>query len=152
MTGPSIDTPVVLYSPLRYWIAILVCVLFGLSMLVYGSSEHRGLMIATGAACLLFAGLFWLGVRTKLSGGGPALARDGEFLFGGELRRPLPVAATTFEIQPDNEGSWIVVLRSGDATIRLAAGGWRIEGERFFTKAVAERVLLDLGLAPQTRP
>lgn len=142
--------PVVHYSPARYWMFIAAGSVIAVAALTYGVSQHQVIAAGTGILVLVFTALFWLGVREKVSGKGPALARDGDFLVGGELARPLPIAETTYEIKSDNQGSWIIVLRSGDATFRLGAGGWRVDGERFFTKAVAERVLGDLGLTRRT--
>jgi hypothetical protein len=142
--------PVIRYSPWRYLAVVatgLAC--FGLA-LVYGALQGEAVAIAVGVAGLLLVGLFTLGVKDKLRDPGPALARDGDLLVGGELRRALPIAETTFEIVPDNRGSWVIVLRSPQETVRLAAGGWRIAGERRVSKAVAERALMQLGLARRT--
>jgi hypothetical protein len=121
-------------------------VVFG-AALAYGVVSSSTGAIATGCAGLVFAALFARGVRERLRGGGIALRRDGELLVGGELKRPLPVAATTFAIESDHEGSWVIVLQaqSGERA-RLSAGGWALDGERFVTRKVAERALLGMGL------
>jgi hypothetical protein len=91
--------------------------------------------------------LFARGARDRLRGGRIALRRDGDLLVGHELKRPLPLAGTTFAIESDHEGSWVIVLDAGSGErVRLSAGGWALDGERFVTRKVAERGLLDMGL------
>lgn len=143
--GPKIH-----YSPVRYRIVVATGLLIAASALAYGATQGEAIAIAGGLVGLLFVGLFARAVQDKLRAGALALARKGDFLVGGEVDPPLPIAETTFEITSDYEGSWVVVLRSPDASIRLGAGGWKVEGERFVTKAVAERVLLGLGLTRRT--
>lgn len=116
-------------------------------MLVYGVTAGAAIAIAAGAGGLLFVGLFARGTKDKVLGRGPALARDGDLLVGGELAAPLPIAATTFEIATDYEGGWVIVLRAPGVTKRLAAGGWNVDGKRV-TKRDAQRVLRALGLTP----
>jgi len=140
---------IIRYSPVRYRIVIAVGLLLATVLLAYGVVKGGVISITIGLAGMLFVGLFARGVRRKLSGGALALARDGELLVGGELNQPLPISQTTFEIVSDYEGSWIIVLRCQGATTRLGAGGWRIDGQRFVTKAVAERALLAFDLKPQ---
>ena len=73
--------------------------------------------------------------------------RDGDVLIGGELKRPLPAADATFAIESDHQGSWVIVLSVGsEDPVRLSAGGWALDGERFVTKKVAEQALLGMGL------
>jgi hypothetical protein len=138
--------PIIYYSPGRYRLVVAIGMLLTASWLAYGITQSQAIDIASGIAGLLLVGLFARGIKGKLRYTGIALAREGDLLVGGELDRPLPVSETTFEIVSDYRGSWVIVLRSRDATTRLGAGGWRIEGERFVTKKVAERVLLALGL------
>jgi hypothetical protein len=115
--------------------------------LAYGIASSSAGAIAGGCAGLVFVALFARGVRDRLRGGGVALTRDGELLIGGELKRPLPLAGTTFAFESDHEGSWVIVLHAGSGErVRLSAGGWALEGERFVTKNVAERALLGMGL------
>ncbi len=130
--------PVFRYSPLRYWLVIAV------GLVVFGGAVALGVTVAVVG--LVLVGLFTLGVRNRLRGGGVALAREGDVLVGGELKRPLPVAGTTFAIEADNEGSWVIVLRGSEGSVRLSPGGWALEGERFVSRAVAERALLGMGL------
>jgi hypothetical protein len=66
---------------------------------------------------------------------------------GDALRRPLPIAGTTYEIATDYEGSWVVVLRHDGETLRLAPGGRRIDGERRATRDGVARALEQLGLS-----
>lgn len=138
--------PIIRYSPIRYRVVITIGLLLAVSLLGYGVAQGQTIGLVGGFASLLLVGLFTLGVRDKLRDSGIALAREGDLLVGGELDRPLSIRETTFEIVSDYQGSWVVVLRNRDATIRLGAGGWRVEGERFVTKAVAERALIALGL------
>ena len=113
--------------------------------MVFGGAVALGVTVAVVG--LVLVALFALGVKDRLRGGGVALAREGDVLTGGELKRPLPVAGTTFAIDADYEGSWIIVLRTSEGTTaRLSPGGWALEGERFVSKAVAERALLEMGL------
>jgi hypothetical protein len=125
---------------------IVVGLLVSASLLAYGVIHGETTGVVGGSVSLLVVGLFALGVRHKVRGNAVALAREGDFLVGGELERPLSIADTTFEIVTDYEGSWVVVLCSGDAKIRLGAGGWTAAGERSVTKAAADRLLLALGL------
>jgi hypothetical protein len=140
----------VYYSPIRYRLVMAIGVVLAAAELAYGVAGGGTTAVAVGVAGLVLVGLFARGVSDKLRQGVPALAREGAYLVGGELARPLPIADTTFEIVSDHAGSWVVVLRCADATIRLGAGGWRVEGERAVTRSVAERVLLALGLTPRT--
>ncbi len=134
--------PVFRYSPLRYRLII------ALGLLVFGGAVALG--VTAAVVGLVLVALFALGVKDRLRGGGVALAREGDVLIGGELRRPLPVAGTTFAIEAVNEGTWIIVLRGSEGkAVRLSPGGWALEGERFVTKPVAERALLGMGLSRQ---
>jgi hypothetical protein len=121
-------------------------VVFG-GALAYGVASASTAAIAGSCLGLVFVALFARGVRDRLRGGGIALMRDGDLLVGGELKRPLPLAGTTFAIESDHEGSWVIVLDAGSGErVRLSAGGWALDGERFVTRKVAERGLLDMGL------
>lgn len=139
-------SPIVRYSSARYRLVIALGLLVAVSSLTFGVEQDQAIALAAGLVSVLFVGLFTLGVRDKLWGNRVALARDGALLVGGELDRPLPIAETTFEIATDYEGGWVIVLRHGDATVRLGAGGWTVTGERLVTKAAADRMLLALGL------
>jgi hypothetical protein len=140
--------PVARYSPVRYRVAIAIGALTAGAVLAWGASTGAPAAAAGGGAGLLFVTLFARAVWEKARGGGCALARDGDLLVGGELERPLPVDGTTFEIKSDYEGGWVIVLRHGDKTVRLGAGGWTTDRERLVTRGGAERLLLDLGLTP----
>lgn len=139
-------SPVIRYSSARYRLVIALGLLLVAPLLTYGVAQDQTLALGPGLMGVLLLGLFTLGVRDKLRGNGVALAREGDALVGGELERPLPIAGTSFEIVTDYEGGWVIVLRHGDATVRLGAGGWAVDGERLVTKAVAEQMLLALGL------
>ena len=117
------------------------------ALLVYGLAAAASWAIAAGAAGLVFVALFARGVWERLRGGRIALMRDGDVLIGGELKRPLPAADATFAIESDHQGSWVIVLSAGsEDPVRLSAGGWALDGERFVTKKVAEQALLGMGL------
>jgi hypothetical protein len=121
-------------------------VVFG-AVLAYGIGKASVGVIAGGCAGLVFVALFARGVRDRLRGGRIALMRDGDQLVGGELPRPLPFAGTTFAIESDRQGSWVIVLEAGNGErVRLSAGGWAFDGERFVTRKVAERGLEGMGL------
>jgi hypothetical protein len=104
-----------------------------------------------GAFLVLLGGALVHATRDRFSGRRPALDRDGDHLVGAALRAPLPIAGTSFDIRSDNQGGWIVVLHSGGQTLRLAPGGWKVPGEKRFTRAVAEQALLALGLTASPR-
>jgi hypothetical protein len=142
-----IEAPVVEYSPARYGAIIAIGLLIAGAVLVYGVTSGDTIAIAAGAVGLLFVGLFARGTKDKVLGRGPALAREGDLLVGGELAAPLPVSATTFEIATDYEGGWVIILRAPGVKKRLAAGGWNVDGKRV-TKRDAERVLVAMGLTP----
>ena len=144
-------TPTIRYSRATYGAGIATGLLVAILLLVFGVAYHQSVSAIEGLAVLLFVGVFALGVKHKLASRRVALAREGDLLVGSELKRPLPVSETTFEIVSDYEGGWGVVLRVRDETIALRAGGWKVEGERFVTKAIAERTLLALGLKQQAR-
>src|SRR2546423_809048 len=141
-----VPAPVVRYSPVRYRLVIAVGLLCVGGVLTWGVADRVPPAIAAGSAGLLFVALFARAVWGKIRGGGCALAREGDVLVGSELDGPLPIAGTTFEIESDYEGGWVIVLRRHDVTVRLGAGGWTTDRERFVTRAGAEQLLLDLGL------
>jgi hypothetical protein len=138
--------PVIYYSPFRYRIFVILSILIAILMLVFGYVYDQWIFLVGGIFCLLFGILFSLAARSKLRPGTIALTREGDSLVGGELPQPLPIAETTFEINDDYSGSWVVCLYCGDQKIVLGAGGWKIKGARFFTRAVAERTLSELGI------
>ena len=146
---PVEPAPVARYASGRYRAAIAAGALCAGGLLVWGAAGGATAVAAAGAVGLLFVALFARATWDKASRGGCALARQGDLLVGGELARPLPVAGTTFEIASDHDGGWVIVLRHPSQTVRLGAGGWTTDRERFVTRAGAERLLLDLGLTPQ---
>jgi hypothetical protein len=115
-------------------------------VLAYAVARHNPAGVAAAFGLLVFAGLFAFNVQGKLRDQTVALAREGEVLVGAELNQSLPIAETTFEIVSDYNGSWIVVLRSQSATIRLSPGGWRMEGTKGPTKYVVVQALRAMGL------
>ena len=44
--------------------------------------------------------------------------------MGGELREPIKVEGTTFQLVSDYEGGWVIVLHSESSKTRLSPGGW----------------------------
>ncbi len=118
---------------------------------VYGlAAAASPAVIAAGAVGLAFSALFARGARDRLRGDRIALMRDGDVLIGGELQRPLPASDATFAIESDHQGSWVIVLNAGsEDPVRLSAGGWALDGERFVTFKVAEQALLGMGLTRQ---
>ena len=139
--------PVVRYSPLRYWLVAATGAACGAALAAYGAAADEPVLLAAGTGLMVLALLFGVAAARKLRTRGPALAREGDRLIGEELPEPLPVAGTTFRTESDNEGSWIIVLRSGPRRLHLAAGGWTVDGHRFVTRSVAETILGDLGLS-----
>jgi hypothetical protein len=137
---------VVLYSVSRLAAPVAAGLLAGAGLLVWGIARAAAAGIAGGSIAVLLAGLFALGTRGKRRDGAVALRREGPWLVGDELPRALPVAETTFALQSDFQGSWVIVLRCQGATLRLVAGGWRIAGEPRVTRTVARRTLIALGL------
>jgi hypothetical protein len=135
----------------RYRLGIAAGLLFGAALLAYGVAQRQAVSGGIGLGTFVLVALVGLGFRGKMRDGVPALAREGEWLVGGELREPLLVRETTFEIADASVGGWMIVLRNRHSTVRLSVGGWRLDGERFVTKAVAKRVLLAFGLKQQTR-
>jgi hypothetical protein len=142
--------PTIRYSPVRYRLLIGMGVVAALTLLAYGVARAGVVYTATGVGGLLLVGLCAYGVKDRLRTAGIALAREGDFLIGGELNQPLPVGETTFEIVSDYNGSWVIVLRHQERTVRLGAGGWKIDGVGFATRARAERALVALGLSRHT--
>ena len=138
-------TRVIEYSPARYRLIIGAGAAIAATALIAGLASGTAGAIAAGAGGLLLVALYWRGVSRKLRGG-VALAREGDLLVGGELPHPLPIAGTTYRIASDHGGSWIIELHAPGEVVRLGAGGWRVRGARFVTRAVAERALRDLGL------
>ena len=143
-----IGTPVIRYSPARYRFFTATTAVLGVSLCAYGVARGETKTGLAGIAILMFLALLLRGVIDRLRIGGVALAREGEVLVGGELRRALPAKGTEFEIVPNWEGGWVLVLRHGDVHVRLRGdrGGWKIDGQRRVTKEVLEQVLLEMGL------
>jgi hypothetical protein len=138
--------PVIRYSPTAY--AVLGAAWLGAGgVLVGGLVSGVVALTVAGAASIVFMALFTRSTLAKLRSGRPVLTREGDRLVGDALRTPLPVAGTTYEIATDYEGGWVVVLRHGGATLRLAPGGWRIDGERRATREAVARALEQLGLS-----
>jgi hypothetical protein len=148
---PDGGPPVIYYSAVAYRVAGATGLVVVCALLAYGIVKGQPLNIAAGVAVLLVVGIVRHAYRRKLRGGAVALAREGDFLVGGELPHPLPISATTFDVVPDHQGSWLVVLRSGDDTIRLAPGGWKLPSKRIVDQAAATHVLLALGLRERVR-
>jgi hypothetical protein len=144
---PAVKSPVVVYSRRRYVAPLFFgAVAFG-GLTVYAAFVGEHGYLATGLIGLLFVVVSGYGVRSRLVGSVALTCRDG-FLVGGELREPVPVAGTTFEIKSDYYGSWLILLHHDGQEVRLGAGGWRVEDGRRVTREVAERILLALGLTP----
>jgi hypothetical protein len=135
--------PTIRVSPTPYRIVLAAGLIACGALLLIGAT-------LPGAVGLAFAALFAIGVRERLRGGGaPALARRGDELVGSALREPLPVAGTTFSLVDDHEGSWLIELHRDATTIRLSAGGWRVDGEGRVTRTRAPQLLERLGLRPR---
>ncbi len=138
--------PAIRYAAGRYRLIVLLGLVLTGGLLADGIMRADGALVVAAIAGLVLVALFGYSARAKLRPSAVALAREGELLVGGELSQPLMVAQTTFEVVPDHQGSWVIVLSGPEGTTRLGAGGWRVEGERLFTRAVAERALVELGL------
>jgi hypothetical protein len=136
------------YSPRTFALAALSAVIGGVALLVTGLLTGTGIFMVIGVVALVFGLGFGYGTRDRIRGGVVALDREGDFLVGAAVKRPLPIAGTTFETVKGYESGWLVVLYSNGQRYQLAPGGWRVVGERRFTRAVAERALLALGLTP----
>lgn len=145
------EPPVIYYSALAHRLAGATGVVVACALLAYGIVQGQALNVAAGLAVLVVVGIFRHANRRKLRGGAVALAREGDFLVGGELPHPLSISETTFDVVPDHQGSWLVVLESGDDTIRLAPGGWKLRSKRIVDQAAARQVLMALGLRNRAR-
>jgi hypothetical protein len=141
--------PVIYYSALAYRLAGATGLVVACALLAYGIVQGQALNVAAGLAVVVVVGIFRH--RRKPRGGAVALAREGDLLVGGELPHPLPISETTFDMVPDHQGSWLVLLRSGHDTIRLAPGGWKLRSKRIVDQAAARQVLLALGLRERVR-
>jgi hypothetical protein len=131
-------------SPTRYRLALLAVL-----AVVAGLIAWTG---APGLIALVFAALFALSVRDRLLRRVVVLAREGDRLVGSALREePLAVSATTFALESDHEGSWLIVLRSPGRTVRVSPGGLTVD-QRRLTKTGAEQALLAMGLTRHDRP
>ncbi|WP_028066143.1 hypothetical protein [Solirubrobacter soli] len=127
-------------SPTRYRLAVLA-VLVVVAVLIAWAG-------APGAIALVFAALFAFSVRDRLLHRVVVLAREGEQLTGTALRggEPLWVSETTFALEPDRQGSWLIVLRAPGRSVRISPGGLGV------TKTSAEQALLAMGLTRQDHP
>ncbi len=145
-------TPVIRYSPVRYRFYTATTAVLGMSLCAYGVTRGETTSGFVGIAVLIFLALLLRGVIDRVRVGGVALAREGDVLVGGELRRPLPANGTEFEMVPNWQGGWVLVLRHGDTRVRLRGdgGGWKIDGRRRVTKELLERVLLEMGLTRES--
>jgi hypothetical protein len=143
--------PVIYYSALAYRVAGATGLVVACALLAYGIVQAQALNVAAGLAVVVVVGIFRHANRRKPRGGAVALAREGDLLVGGELPHPLPISETTFDVVPDYQGSWLVLLRSGDDTIRLAPGGWKLRSKAIVDQAAARQVLLALGLRERAR-
>ena len=138
--------PVIWHSGAAYAVTIAAGWVGAAGAVAAGIAGGVPVLAVAGGVAVVFMALFTRSAVGKLRSGRPALTREGEMLVGDALRTPLPVAGTTYEIRPDHEGGWVVVLHNGGRALRLAPGGWRIEGERLTRQSVA-RVLGQLGLS-----
>lgn len=126
-------------SPTRYRLA-LVAVLAVVAVLIVWAG-------APGAIALVFAALFAFSIRDRLRGSVVVLTREGDRLVGSALRdKPLDANATTFALESDHQGSWLIVLRAPGRTVRISPGGLTV------TKSAAEQALLAMGLTRHDRP
>jgi hypothetical protein len=136
--------PAIFVSPTPYRLVLVAGAVAFAALLILGGSAGT---TAGGIGGLAAVALFGLGARDRLRGdGAPALSRRGDELVGSALREPLPVAGTAFAIVDDHQGSWLIELHHGGRTVRLSAGGWRVQGEGRVTRARAPQVLERLGL------
>ena len=143
--------PVISYSRVRYLMMFAAALVLAVPTSIYLLSTGQAIGILGGCVSLIIAVFCAIGAIRMMRKHGPALAREGDFLVGNELARPLPIAQTTFEIILA-ESSWYIIIRSGDFKKRLYTGGWKVEGHRFVTKTVAAQVLLELGLTERVPP
>lgn len=148
---PHSARPVIYYSALAYRFAGAAGLVVVCALLAYGLVDRQPLQVAAGLALLVVVGIVRHAARRKLREGAVALAREGDLLVGGDLPHPLPISETTFGLVADHHGSWLVVLESGDDTIRLAPGGWTLRGKRIVDRAAVRQVLLALGVRERAR-
>jgi hypothetical protein len=137
---------VIYYFAARYKLAIIVSIILAVILVSYGFINGEWIYLAVGVFCFVFAGLFTMSVKDKIKPGAIALARKGDLLIGNELRNPLPIAETTFEIKSDYEGGWWVILHHNNSSIRLGAGGWKVADRKLLTKDLVEKIFLSYGL------
>jgi hypothetical protein len=131
--------PVFVFSPARYRIAVVA------GFVAFGTLIATGNMVAIAGIALTV--LFALSVRERLVHSGVALAREHEQLVGQALAQPLRAAGTTFDLEDDYNGGWLIVLTTADGRrTRLSPGGWRLEGHGGVTRDRAEQALSDMGL------
>ena len=146
MHAPPAAAPTIMYARRPFVVAIGAGLCPALLLTVYGAAAGRLALLGAGLGLLCLTAVFAYAFKPQLRGGATALARQGELLVGVALRHPVPIAGTSFDIQSDNEGSWVVVLFTQGRRLVLGPGGWKVEGEKKFTRAVAERELLAMGL------
>ncbi len=128
-----------MFSPARYRIAVAA------GLVAFGTLIATGNTVAIAGVALTV--LFALSVRERLVHSGIALAREDDRLVGQALPRPLPAAGTTFALEDDYNGGWLIVLVTADGgRTRLSPGGWRLETGGSVTRARAEQALSDMGL------
>ena len=126
-------------SPTRYRLALLA-VLAAVAVLIAWAGPP-------GLIALVFAALFALSVRDRLRDSVVVLAREGDQLVGTALREePLAVDVTTFALESDHQGSWLIVLRAPGRTVRVSPGGLGL------TKTETEQALLAMGLTRHDHP
>jgi hypothetical protein len=126
-------------SPTRYRLA-LVAVLAVVAGLIAWAGPP-------GLIALVFAALFAFSVRDRLRRSVVVLAREGDELVGTAVRgEPLRVGETTFALEPDHQGSWLIVLRAPGRNVRISPGGLAV------TKTAAEQALLAMGLTRHDQP
>lgn len=130
------------FSPARYRLAVAA------GLVAFGTLIATGNTVAIAGVALTV--LFALSVRDRLVHSGVALAREDDQLVGQALAQPLPATGTTFALEDDYNGGWLIVLTTagGDRT-RLYPGGWRLSGQGSVTKIRAEQALSDMGLTRQ---
>jgi hypothetical protein len=135
----STSGPVFVFSPARYRVAVVAGLVASGTLIASGNT----VAIAGIALTVLFA----LSVRERLVHSGVALARDHGQLVGQALPRPLRADGTTFALEDDYNGGWLIVLTTADgARTRLSPGGWRLETQGSVTRDRAAQALSDMGL------
>jgi len=141
--------PVIEYSPWRFLTVAALGLCVTGAMLAVGLLSGSAVLTAAAAFGFVVAVLFAASSLRRLRGGEPALLRRGTMLVGGELREPLPVSGTTFEVTTDNQGGWMIVLRpQAGRKVVLQPGGWTID-RRPVRRDDAAAAMLRLGLTQQ---